>query len=88
MLNFVLNADLIFGDLITNPNYKYWQLVILLQKILSITLQYSITESTANLLENLINEHHILYIDLYVYLEILKPKHHLMLHYPRIMKTV
>jgi len=85
MLSFVLNAGLIFGDLITNPNDKYWQLFILLRKIFFITLQYSVTESTADLLENLINEHHILYINLFG--EILKPKHYLMLHYPRIMKT-
>jgi len=58
----------------------------LLRKILSITLQYSVTESTADLLENLINEHHILYIDLFG--KTLKPKHRLMLHYPRIMKIV
>lgn len=81
MLSFVLNAGLIFADLITNVNDKHWELFILLRKILFITLQYSITELTADLLENLINEHHMLYIDLFG--ETLKPKHHLMLHYPR-----
>lgn len=87
MLTFVLNAGLIFADLITNFNDKYWELFVLLRKILSITLQYTeVTESTADLLENLIDEHHTLYIDLFG--ETLKPKHHLMLHYPRIMKTV
>lgn len=86
MLSFVLNAGLIFGDLVTNCNDRHWELFILLRKILSITLQHSVTESTADLLENLINEHHMLYIDLFG--ETLKPKHHLMLHYPRIMKIV
>lgn len=56
-----------------------------MRKILLITLQESVTESTADLLENLIYEHHLLYIDLFD--ETLKPKH-LMLHYPRIMKIV
>ncbi|KYQ54152.1 hypothetical protein ALC60_06949 [Trachymyrmex zeteki] len=86
MLCFILNAGLIFGDLITNPNDKYWSLYKLLRKILSITLQYSVTKSTADLLESLINEHHMLYIDLFG--ETLKSKHHLMLHYPRVMNTV
>jgi len=86
MLNFVLNAGLLFGDLITDSNDKHWELYILLRKIISITLQYSINESTADLLENLINEHHMLYINLFG--ETLKPKHHLMLHYPRVMKIV
>lgn len=86
MLSFVLNTGLILGDLITNFDDKYWELYILLRKILLITLQDSVTDSTADLLENLINEHHMLYIDLFD--ETLKPKHHLMLHYPRIMKIV
>lgn len=86
MLNFFLSAGLIFGDLITDSHDRHWELFILLRKILCITLQYSVTESTADLLENLINEHHMLYIDLFG--ETLKPKHHLMLHYPRIMKIV
>lgn len=85
MLNFILNAGLIFGDLIIDCN-KHWELLTLLRKILSITLRYSVTESTADLLENLINEHHILYIDLFG--KTLKPKHHLILQYPRIMKIV
>jgi len=38
MLSFVLNADLIFGDLIIDMNDKYWGLFILLRKILVITL--------------------------------------------------
>lgn len=86
MLTFVLNAGLIFGDLITDVDDKYWELFILLRKILLITLQDSVTVSTADLLENLITEHHMLYI--YLFGETLKPKHHLMLHYPRIMRTV
>lgn len=86
MLSFVLNAGLLLGDLLTNCNDRHWKLFILLRKILSITLQHSVTDSTEDLLENLINEHHMLYIDLFG--ETLKPKHHLMLHYPRIMKIV
>jgi len=86
MLSFVLNAGLIFGDLIIDMNDKYWGLFILLQKILVITLQFSVTESTADLLESLIEEHHTLYI--YLFGETLKHKHQLMLHYPRIMKIV
>lgn len=86
MLSFVLHAGLIFGDLINASYDRHWELFILLRKILSITLERSITESTAELLQTLINEHHILYIDLFG--ESLKPKHHFMLHYPTIMKIV
>lgn len=86
MLNFILNAGLIFGDLITDTHNKYWELFILLRKIVSITLERSVTELTAELLQTLINEHHILYIELFG--ETLKPKHHFMVHYPTIMKIV
>lgn len=38
MLSFVLNTGLIFGDLITNLDDRYWKLYIVLRKILIITL--------------------------------------------------
>lgn len=62
MQSFVLNAGLIFGDLITDVDDRYWELFILLRKILVIVLEDNIIESIANILENLISEHHILYI--------------------------
>lgn len=82
---FILNACLIFGELIPRKN-KVWKLYLLLRQIVSITLQSSVSCNDVELLCNLIEEHHSLYIKLFG--ETLKPKHHNMLHYARIMEII
>lgn len=86
MKTFVLNAGLIFGDLILDKNNKHWELFKLLRQILSISLQTYISKGTPQLLETLIQEHHALFLQLYG--DSLKPKHHNILHYPRVMRQI
>ncbi|XP_066590791.1 uncharacterized protein [Prorops nasuta] len=82
---FILNVSLLFGDLIPQ-NSHFWKLYILLRQIVCIALQSTISESDITLIDKLITQHHILYVKLFK--ETLKPKHHNMLHYAHIMKTV
>lgn len=86
MKTFMLNAGVIFGDLITVENDEHWELYKLLRKILCICLKSCVSIDTASDLEKLITEHHCLYIKLSG--KILKPKHHFMLHYGRIMREI
>ena len=86
MTSFVLNAPLIFGDLITNKQDKHWKLFKLLRKILILSLKRSITTSDICDMKQVVSEHHTLYIELYGF--ILKPKHHFMVHYGLIMENV
>ncbi|XP_066596628.1 uncharacterized protein [Prorops nasuta] len=82
---FILNVALLFGDLVPR-NSKFWKLYVLLRQIICITLQTSISANDTILIDELITQHHKLYIKLFN--ETLKPKHHNMLHYAHIMNAV
>lgn len=83
MLCFVKNLGLIIGDLIPLDS-EIWSIYIILDKILNIILSKWIQFEDTILLENLITEHHILYLK--IFRVNLKPKHHHMVHYPLIIK--
>jgi len=83
MLFLVENLGLLIGDLVP-LDHKVWELYLNLREIISIVLSPSINIATTQLLETLISEHHSLYLELFS--EPLKPKHHFLLHYPRMMK--
>jgi len=85
MLCFSRHLGVMIGDLIPK-DAEYWQLYILLRKIIEIVTLKSIQPSYALLLKTLISEHHQLYLKLFN--TNLKPKHHHLLHYPDIMKKV
>lgn len=72
---FILNASLIFGDLVPRRNI-FWKLYTLLRQIVIIVLQSTINNDDINLLEKLVENHHILYVKLFK--DTLKPKHHFM----------
>lgn len=86
MMGFVLNAPLIFGDLIKDQTNKHWKLFKLLRSILILSLKNSITTSDIKSMKRLVTEHHKLYVELYGHT--LKPKHHFLLHYALIMEVV
>ena len=85
MMSFVLNFGLIVGDLITNKEDPFWQLYKYLRQILCIALMDNIDDSVVNDLELLITEYHKSFIDL---IGPLSPKHHLITHYPDIMRNL
>ncbi|XP_022162857.1 uncharacterized protein LOC111028505, partial [Myzus persicae] len=79
------HLGVMIGDLVPRDS-EYWQLYILLRKIIEIVTLKSIQPSYALILTTLISEHHQLYLKLFN--TNLKPKHHHLLHYPDIMKKV
>lgn len=83
MTCFLQYLDLIIGDFVPKKN-KTWKLYTVLRKMVSIIMAREVTNKDIDLLKEVIrSEHHTLYINLF---DMLKPKHHLLLHYLRIMK--
>lgn len=85
MLCFVRNLGLIFGYLIPDFN-KHWKLILILKEIISCVTQRHVQHELHHFLKTLITEHHDMYMQLFK--RKLKPKHHLLLHYPLIMQHV
>lgn len=85
MLCFVKFFALLVGEYVPFDD-PVWQLYINLREILDIVLAYSVSSEVANLLDVLITEHNNQYIALFN--KTLKPKFHILTHYPRIMKYV
>lgn len=81
MFTLVKFLGLMIGDLIS-PKSKIWELYTILREIICIIMEPTSTKATCKLLENLIAEHQ-LYLSLFK--EPLKPKHHFLIHYPRII---
>lgn len=82
MSTFIKFLGILIGDLVPCTN-KFWDLYISLREIICIIMAPIYTKDTCISLETLIAEHHTLYMHLFK--ETLKPKHHFLLHYPRIM---
>lgn len=78
---FMINLPLLIADLIPE-NKKEWHLYLLLRDIFSIVNARVVHKESCELLRDLIQQHHLLYIELF---GALKPKHHFMVHYPRLI---
>ncbi|XP_023318087.1 uncharacterized protein LOC111694374 [Trichogramma pretiosum] len=61
---------------------EHWQLFILLRRIFDILACHFVRRDNESYLQSLIEEHHELYIKLF---GPLKPKHHFLIHYPRLL---
>lgn len=85
MKHFILNAALIFGNLIPEGN-KHWELYLLLRKILHIVLTIYVTPNMPNELSELVKKFNTLYLELFSLP--LKPKQHFLTHYPTIMSKI
>jgi hypothetical protein len=79
MLAFVSYFGILVGDLVPEDD-ECWQLYVNLHQILYILLSRVISKNTIQHLAHLIEEHHTLHCNLFA--ETLKPKHHMLLHYP------
>lgn len=85
MLFFVRHFGLMIGDLVPEIE-EVWQLYIRLIQILDIVIAPFVDTNLTKYLVTLIAEHHELYCKLFS--KTLKPKHHHMVHYPRIMNFI
>lgn len=72
----------LIGDVVS-PTSEHWHLFILLKEICSIVFAPVVTYGLAAFLKALIIEHHTMFKKLYE--RNLIPKHHFMIHYPRMM---
>lgn len=84
MSAFVKNFTLIIGDCIPFGN-TVWEMFLVLLQIIEIVTSEVVNPDLMELLKTLIAEHHIMYISFFGNL---KPKHHLLLHYPRLLGRI
>ncbi|XP_011870259.1 PREDICTED: uncharacterized protein LOC105563349 [Vollenhovia emeryi] len=84
MLMFVRSLSLLIGDNIPNDD-QYWRLYLLLRKIIDVVMSPIVYEGLTVHLNALVKEHNELYVSLFGNL---KPKHHFLTHYSRIMLNV
>lgn len=82
---FVRNFSLLIGDFVPKDN-DVWEFYISLRQILDIVTSDYIQLDSCQLLTTLISEHNSMYISLFG--DSLKPKHHFLVHYPRIIQMV
>lgn len=85
MVTLVRNFRYAVGDLVPENN-NTWKFYLILLDITDILSSHEISNGTVNVLDRLIREHHSLYIELFQIP--LKPKHHFLLHYPRIIRKI
>ncbi|KYM95062.1 hypothetical protein ALC62_14308 [Cyphomyrmex costatus] len=85
MMFFVRHFGLIIGDLVPEDD-EVWRLYIVFTEILDIVTAPYVRQQLTEYLSTLIAEHHEMYCSLFG--KTLKPKHHFMVHYPRIMNLV
>lgn len=85
MVFLVEHLGILIGDLVP-VNNTVWEVFLVLRQIINIIMSSSFTSATIQLLETLISEHHSLYME--VFAEPLKPKHHFIVHYPRLLRRL
>ena len=83
MMAFVYFFSLLVGDLVSHD--EVWFFYLTLRKIVDIVIAPSLQKECADLLDILVSEHHEMYVRLFQ--DKLKPKHHHMVHYGRVIKT-
>lgn len=83
MMTFVHFFPLIIGDLI-NENDEVWSFFLLFLNIVDILMSYNFTENILDHLKLLIKEHNSQFIKLFK--DTLKPKYHILTHYPFIIR--
>lgn len=83
MTVFVRYFGLFVGDLVPEDD-EYWHMYLHLYDIFDIFQSRHLTDDIVPILQNLVSEHNQLYMNLTG--ETLKPKHHFLLHYPRLFR--
>lgn len=86
MKTLILNFAFIIGHRV-DRECPEWKLYIVLREILTIVTSKTVHCRAYQLLSTLVSEHHELYLQCFPY-DSLKPKHHLMVHYPRVMQMI
>nr|XP_054775349.1 uncharacterized protein LOC129283670 [Lytechinus pictus] len=79
----IRHIGVMLGDLIPEDD-PHWELLLALQDCMDIVFAPVISRGDVLFLEQLIKDHHMIYLELFPERH-LKPKHHFMLHYPSAM---
>ena len=77
----IRHIPLLIGDRVPEDN-EHYDLLLLLLDCMDITFSYEVTVDDTLFLMHVIKDHHDLFLKLFP-MRHLKPKHHLMTHYPR-----
>ncbi|XP_034238065.1 uncharacterized protein LOC117643328 [Thrips palmi] len=85
MLSFVMNFSMMVGHLVPKGD-PVWYFYTLLRQILDIVLCPYVTPFLCDLLDSVVAEHNHLYY--FLFKDTLKPKHHNLVHFSRIMSMV
>lgn len=85
MLCFSLYFGILVGDLVPENDCS-WEFYLVIREMLELLLSRSFTKDNLEKLGILIKKHNGLFIELFN--ESLKPKHHIILHYPEIISQV
>lgn len=85
MMNLICNLNGIIGDVVPENN-QHWRLYLLVREILSILNLNHCNEDICNYLDDLITEHHELFMELFD--EHLRPKFHFASHYSYILRNI
>ena len=80
------NIPLIFANVVPE-NDNHWNLLLLLLDIMYIVFSPNISEGMTVYLRSLIAEHHTLFKQIYPTHNLI-PKHHLMIHYPSVIRKI
>lgn len=80
------NMPLLFGDLIQTGD-KHWHLLLLLLQIVNIVFSPVLSEGMTIYLKHLITDHHRHFKLLFPAVNLI-PKHHFLIHYPRIIRSI
>jgi len=83
---FIRILPLLIGDKIPTDN-NYWHLYLLMLKILDIVMAPRISISETFLLQEMIHDHHKLFLFLFSERR-LTPKQHFLIHYPRVIREL
>lgn len=82
----LVHFPFIFGDLVSEPLQAFWEGITTMLQIAEICFSKFVSFSHIQQLKNLITQH--LKIIVEVYDKRLLPKHHILLHYPRVMSQL
>ncbi|XP_039310574.1 uncharacterized protein LOC120358896 isoform X1 [Solenopsis invicta] len=83
MLTFCKLFGVIIGHKVKSYNDPFWKLYLLLKEIIEFIFSKSVSQESASAFKILVEEHHIQYLKCTK--QYLKPKHHNLIHYARVM---
>lgn len=83
MMCYIYAFPFLVGDIVSHD--EVWKFYLCLRNIVNIVVAPAVHRDCADLLDVLVSEHHEMYVRLFK--DTLKPKHHFMVHWGRVLKA-